>query len=245
MSRIITCICFAALVCAGSLQALGDDVREKLDKATAEYEESLKKHKDRVKEYFKTREEFYRNQGKKKEVDQIKQDRKKFEATGELPSTAPATLRVGPLSALRILTTSYRNAVTEYTQKNQDDLADAIEKELAEIKAKAGFPSIAGVWQEGPEDTHIQVTIKQMGQKFTATCTYQHKVHGEIRWRMEGTISKEGDINGDLEHTQAPPSFLKQTRTAKYSATDGMILGNAVWAGGKHDFEWKLISSEN
>ena len=130
----------------------------------------------------------------------------------------------------------------EYTHTKQDDLAAATEKELAVLKAKAGFPSIAGVWQEGPEENRIRVTVTQNADKFTATCTYQDKEHGEIRWRMTGTISKDGKIKGNLVHTRAPRGWLKnQTRTGKFSATDGTITGHATFQGGGHDFVWILL----
>jgi len=236
-------ICIAACLLASTFEARGDDVRESLDKAKNEYEQSQSKYQDIANEYFDKREEAARKQGNKKLVDQIKGERETFEATGELPPTAPATIRVRPLSALTILTRAYTNAVKECTRTKQDDLAAAIAKELAEIKAKAGFPSIEGVWQEGPEDNRIRVTVTQIGDRFRATCTYQHKEHGEIRWRMTGAISKDGEIKGELVHTKAPRGWsLKQTRTAKYSAIDGAIVGHAEWQGGGHDFEWKLIS---
>jgi hypothetical protein len=128
-------------------------------------------------------------------------------------------------------------------QRTQSRVAAAKEKALAVVKAKAGFPSIAGVWQEGPEENQIRVTVTQNGDKFTATCTYQDKVHGEIRWRMTGTISKDGEIKGSLVHTKAPRGWLKnQTRTGKFSATDDTITGHATFQGGGYDFEWKPLN---
>ncbi len=50
-------------------------------------------------------------------------------------------------------------------QRTQSRLVGAREKELAVVKTKAGFPSIAGVWQEGP----TRLTITQNDDKFTAT----------------------------------------------------------------------------
>jgi len=131
----------------------------------------------------------------------------------------------------------------EYNSTKQDDLAPATEKGLAVPKAKAGFPSIAGVWQEGPEENRIRVTVTQNAEKFIATCTYQDKKHGKISWRMTGTISKEGEIKGSLVHTKAPRGWLNQTRTGKFSATDGTITGHATFPGGEHAFEWKLLDN--
>jgi hypothetical protein len=130
-----------------------------------------------------------------------------------------------------------------YTRTKQDDLAAATETESAALKAKPGFPSIAGVWQEGPEKNRIRVTVTQNTDKFTATCTYQDKEHRKISWRMTGTISKEGEIKGSLVHTKAPRGWLSQTRTGKFSATDGTITGHATSQGVGHDFEWKRVDN--
>jgi hypothetical protein len=129
----------------------------------------------------------------------------------------------------------------EYTRTKQQDLAAATEKPV--LKAESGFPSIAGVWQEGPDENRIRVTVTQNAGKFTAACTYQDKKHGEIRWRMTGTITKDGEIKGSLVHTKAPRGWLNQTRTGNFSATDGTITGQATFKGGKQDFEWKLLGN--
>jgi hypothetical protein len=109
--------------------------------------------------------------------------------------------------------------------------------------AEAGFPSIEGVWQEGPEENRIRVTVKQNAETFTATCTYRDREHGEISWRMTGTISREGEIQGNLVHTKAPRGWLNQTRTGRFSPTTGVITGYAVFPGGKHAFEWKHLEN--
>ena len=126
-------------------------------------------------------------------------------------------------------------------QRTQSRLAAANEKELAVLKTEAGFPSIAGVWQEGPEENQTRVVITQNDDKFTAACTYQDKEHGQISWRMTGTISKDGEIKGTLVHTRAPRGWLHQTRTGNLSATGGTITGHATFRGGGQDFEWKRL----
>lgn len=235
-------IFIAAWLCATSLQVRGDDIRATLDTAKNEYEESLATYKDLVNDYFDNREDAAREQGNRKLVEKIKGERETFSTSGELPPTAPAPLRVRPLSAITALATAYTDAVKEYTRSNQDELAEATVKELAVIKAEAGFPSIAGLWQEGPEENGIRVTVTQRRERFTAKCKYQHKEHGEIRWRMTGTISKDGEIEGKLTHTEAPRGWvINQTRTGKFSAIDGTISGHATMQGDEHDFQWKLI----
>ena len=100
------------------------------------------------------------------------------------------------------------------------------------------FPKIAGVWRESPTKA---LTITQTGEKFTALCTYSDDEHGEIRWEMTGTISKNRQLRGRLVHTKAPKTWGSQTRTGVLSSDGTSIKGNAALAeGGSEDFEWKL-----
>ncbi|MGA7496118.1 MAG: hypothetical protein WBX00_05250 [Isosphaeraceae bacterium] len=138
-------------------------------------------------------------------------------------------------------TAKKRHPTLRSEQLNAEQLATATEKAL--LKTEAGFPSIAGVWQEGPAENQIRVTITQNVDKFTATCRYHYMGYGEIRWRMTGTISKDGEIKGSVVHTKAPRGWLNQTRTGKFSATDGTITGHATFRGGGHDFEWKRLDN--
>jgi hypothetical protein len=142
-----------------------------------------------------------------------------------------------------VLANGVEKTFEEETHEKQEDLAPAKEKELAVLNAKADFPSIAGVWQEGPEENQIRATVTQNADKFTATCTYHDKEHGEISWRMTGTISSDGEIKGSLVHTKAPRGWLNQTRTGKFSSTDGTITGQATFQGGAHDFEWRRLDN--
>lgn len=227
---------------AVSLQGGDDDpIRTTLENAKVKYEQSMVTYRELSKEYFDTKEESARKQGSKKLVDQIKGEREAFEVSDELPVNAPATLRARSESALAVLVASYTQAVKEYIRTKHDTLAAATEKELIVLRAK-GFPAITGVWQEGPKVNGVLVTIVQNADKFTATCTYQHKEHGEISWRMSGNISKDGQIKGTLVHTKTPSGPWKnQSRNGKFSPSNGTIIGHAEFqGGGGHDFEWKL-----
>jgi hypothetical protein len=241
-----TLFCLTAFLVVAPIQVHGEDdpVRAMLDNAVREYEESLAAYRDLVHDYFAKRDEAARKDGNKKLIDQINAARDGFEATGELPATAPATLRSRPASALATLTLAYKQAVKEYVRTKQDDRAAAAEQELAAIKAKAGFPLIAGTWQEGPPENGIVVAIRQEADQFTATCTYVHESHGEISWRMRGVISKEGAIRGKLIHTKAPPGWQNQTRIGKFSFNEGTIVGRAEFqGGGAQDFAWALVGN--
>lgn len=102
---------------------------------------------------------------------------------------------------------------------------------------KGGFPLIAGTWEESTN----KVIVTQREGSFSATCEYKHATFGEIRWRCEGTISKDGKLSCTLTHTKAPASFVKtQSRTAQLSPNGETLVGRASWDGGLHDFTWTL-----
>ena len=134
-------------------------------------------------------------------------------------------------------------APEEHARTKLVDPAAATGKEFPVPEAKGGFPSIAGVWQEGPEENRIRVTVTQNADKFTATSKYLDKKYGEIRWRMTGTISQDGEIKGSLVITKAPRGWKNQTRTGKFSAAERKITGHATFQGGGQDFEWKRLDN--
>ncbi|MGO8748920.1 MAG: SUMF1/EgtB/PvdO family nonheme iron enzyme [Thermoguttaceae bacterium] len=101
------------------------------------------------------------------------------------------------------------------------------------------FPSIAGTWQEGPG---MPVVIKQSADRFEANCTYMYPQVGEVRWRMEGTITKDGKVTGNLLHVK--PEWGKQLRVAQLMP-NGTIQGHASFTGGGHDFTWVRNESPN
>src|SRR5271166_4561994 len=107
MSRFIICVVVSLF--AVSFQTRGDDdpVRAKLEQAKIDYEKSLSQYRELVKEYFDKMEATARIQGSKRSVDQIKAERETFEKSGELPKTAPVTLRTRPAIALANLTEAY------------------------------------------------------------------------------------------------------------------------------------------
>jgi hypothetical protein len=107
---------------------------------------------------------------------------------------------------------------------------------------KAAPPVINGVWQEGLEKNGIRVTIIQKGEKFTAECVYKHPEHGEVRWEMKGTVSKDGEIRGNLVHTKAPQGWVNQVRVGVLSADGKTITLRANLDGGEaQDLVWRSV----
>ncbi|MBI4892755.1 MAG: hypothetical protein HY821_19175 [Acidobacteria bacterium] len=91
------------------------------------------------------------------------------------------------------------------------------------------YPDIAGSWLEGSN----AVTITQSGANAVAVCTY-----GNISWRMEGTITREGVFTARLVHTAGvSPSANGYEQNRKYTlSADGKTLdGESVFVrGGGH-----------
>lgn len=120
---------------------------------------------------------------------------------------------------------------------------------LTAVRANAGngdSDSIDGVWQEGPAENRILVTIVQNGGRFTADCAYRHPEFGEIRWEMKGTVSFDGEIRGRLIHTRSPEKWTNQTRVGVLSVDGKLITGRANFdRGGGHDFVWRRLPRAN
>jgi hypothetical protein len=102
----------------------------------------------------------------------------------------------------------------------------------------AGYPDVSGEWMEGPN----LVRISQTGGNLIATCTY-----GNISWRMDGTITREGVVTGRLVHTagvsQSAAGFA-QDRRMTLSADGRVLQGQSTFlSGGGHSLMWKRNSS--
>jgi hypothetical protein len=100
------------------------------------------------------------------------------------------------------------------------------------------YPLIAGKWAEW-EEGGIFVTIQQTNGKFVTNCTYNNDQGVEVHWRAIGTISKDGEITANLDHTK-PEGYASQVRTGKLDLDGNTIHGHANWDGGEHDFAWTL-----
>lgn len=96
--------------------------------------------------------------------------------------------------------------------------------------------SIEGVWQEAPG---VFVSVIQSGGQWTAHCSYSRPDATVVHWDMEGAITAEGNIQGTLIHTLAPPTWkISQVREAKLSPDANTISGTAKWDGGGDSFTW-------
>ncbi len=102
------------------------------------------------------------------------------------------------------------------------------------------YPLIAGRWCES-EGEGMFVDVRQYGDEFVATTTYQHE--GEaVSWRMEGRIDRDGHITAKLVHVQPhpPDKWLPQTRTAILEPDGKAVHGYCNWGSGGCQFDWQL-----
>jgi|GEM_PF-5579332 len=97
-----------------------------------------------------------------------------------------------------------------------------------------GYPSIGGDWMEEPYLVRI---VQLSGGRFIATCDYDGK-----RWRVEGTISREGEVVSELVHTAGVPSGAvgyAQHRRMTLSPDGHTLTGIATFVGGSHPLKWQ------
>jgi len=86
------------------------------------------KYRKAVVEYFSKREDDARADGNKKAVDQIKADRKEFEAKGELPKMIPLELQqIQTAARLAIATINMRKMALDGVKSERKDFEDGAE----------------------------------------------------------------------------------------------------------------------
>jgi hypothetical protein len=142
----------------------------------------------------------------------------------ELPAKAygkDGSLRLRiPISMLTATASNSTDTNTSIPEKNS---------EAPSTPPQQSTTDVAGKWVTTGEDGKtVKITITQKQNEFVARCTYRSKKHGEIRWRLNGTISPTGQISGQLVHTKAPKSWVDQTHTAQLSADGNTIEGNSI-----------------
>jgi hypothetical protein len=116
-----------------------------------------------------------------------------------------------------------------------------------------GYPLIAGVWHHTHGPRYDEVRISQQEEAVTAECAYHHPKFGEIRWVINGTISKDGRISGTFRNTVYPPDqpswLVEQKRIAVLNYDGRAIQGFFSWDfGGKHHdhyFAWGIGPAGN
>ena len=213
MVRSAAAVLVLGLGCAGLAQDK-DPIREKLAAAQKAYEGDLQQFHKGVDEWFGKREGAARAAGDKKQVDQIKGERKSFEEGGELPKGAPAALVQKPAVAKKVMEGAFAEAHRAYARSNRDDEAALVEEQWHAFHTKPVSN------RPGPIDLLALVDTKT------------HVVHGE--WKRDG-----GTVVGASDNRQARlqlpyepgEEYDFEATFRRVKGADGFCLG--LVAGGR------------
>lgn len=101
-----------------------------------------------------------------------------------------------------------------------------------------GFPNLRGTWWEVGAATKHRVQISTFSDgAILATCDY-----GRAAWRMTGSITKDGKLEGFLTHTKGVAQRARgytQTRIMQLGSNGRVLEGRATWPGGSHPLTWR------
>ena len=137
MTRIaIGALLFSYLMPALALQAQDRDaIKENLDKSKASYGTDLKKLQSGLVADLQKKEAAARKAGDKKLVDRVLAEQEKFESDGVLPKVVSTTEYQRQSKQLfRTVEIAYKQAIKEYLVSKKDDVADALGKELEDLR---------------------------------------------------------------------------------------------------------------
>lgn len=173
MVRIVVCtLVFSFLIPVLALRAQDDSIKEKLDKAKSGYEADLKKLQAGLVADLQKKEAAARKAGDKKLVDQVLAEQEKFESDGTLPKVVSTTeYQRQARQIFRTVEIAYKQAIKEYLVAKKDDVADALGKELEDLRdavdgkkaANAVLGQFRGQWTANVATgfrVEMQITMK-------------------------------------------------------------------------------------
>ena len=204
---------FLGAACA-ALAADKDPVKEKLAVAKAAHETELQQFRKQADEWFDKRENAARNAGDRKLIDQIKEERKSFEESGELPKGAPAVLSQKPALAKKGLEAAYSEAAQAYTKANREDEAAVVLEEWQEFSAKSTKPV--------PVDLLALIDTKAP------------TVIGDWKWSGKVLTVANGAKNASMMLPYEPGEEYDIEVRCRREGPDG--FGLTLTAGGRHVF---------
>ena len=183
-----------------------DPVKEKLSKAKAAHDTELQQFRKQADEWFDKREDDARNAGDRKVVDQVKEERKSFADTGELPKTAPNTLSQKPALAKKALESAFAEAVQAYTKANREDEAAVVLEEWQEFSSKAtAKPAAIDLLALIDTKTHVIAgKWEKDGKSFLATSTGYPDL---ARLQLPYEPGEEYDIEATVRRGKGPDYF--------------------------------------
>ena len=131
---------FALAVLVGALASAAgarddDPIREKLEKDKEKYQATIEKVKELVEKPFTDAEDKARAKGDQKKLDELEEAQKAFEGWHDIPDGQPfAEARAKLTQARKAIVEAHTAAVKEYTKAKQRTEADAVLKELNQLR---------------------------------------------------------------------------------------------------------------
>jgi hypothetical protein len=166
-----------------------DPIKDKLLAAKAAYDKEMEQYHKQTTDWLNKREEQARKDGNKKLLDQVKLERKAFEETGELPSTAPVTFKQKHDRAKKAMDAAYAEAVKAYTKAKKDDEAASVEEAWKVFKEGSAIDLLALV---DPKEHAVSGEWKKEGTALVGTAT--NKGGREARLRLPYEPGEEYDF---------------------------------------------------
>lgn len=125
LSTLFVCVSVGLVASADT-----DPVKEKLEAAEKAHVAELKRANQSVLDSFDEREKTARNNGNKKLVDQIKEERTAFIESAECPLVSLLKFEQQLSVAHGRMIAAYKSAIRDYTKAKKDDTASAVEISL-------------------------------------------------------------------------------------------------------------------
>lgn len=190
---------------------LADDVdaaKEKLLKAKDEYDTEVQTFNKAVIASLDVREEVARKNGNKKTVDDIKAQRKAFEADGELPTVVPPSALTQVRLAAAKCEKAHADIVKELIRLKQDAAAEAVEKEMRKFEFDAALQFGKRTYLSALKASNVKVW-----NKFFETDSKKGQIDGRV---IPHSILMHPDVR-----TYANVSFQLDGKSSVFRATVG------------------------
>jgi hypothetical protein len=123
-----------------------DPIKDRLDLARRVYAADMKAYREKATAWLDDKENVARKAGNKKTVDRLKEERKTFDRTDELPKGAPSEFTGQAATARARVIKEYEAAIRDYTRTREDKEAAVLEKELELVKIGLDPTDLRWLW---------------------------------------------------------------------------------------------------
>ncbi|MBX9624563.1 MAG: hypothetical protein K2X82_12215 [Gemmataceae bacterium] len=184
---------FALAVLVGSLASAAaaarddDPIREKLDKAKADYLAAVEKVKELVEKPFADAEDKARAKADQKKLDELKEAREAFDGWHDIPDGIPfAESRAKLAQARKSVIDAHKTAIKAYQKANNRNDANTVVKELNQLQEGWDALTVGSVWT-GRVGFIYQGDPK--GFKSDATLTVIDRQGAQVTFTVESTAA--------------------------------------------------------